>query len=114
MPANIKIPPSEIMFEEFKQKLQTSELAISQMLRLSAKVMLQKALKYEVNEFLQRDYYQNDPEKTAKLGRRNGYTDKTMLTAEGPIQLKVPQIRDSEKQFRLQILELYANGRKFG
>jgi transposase-like protein len=108
MPANIKIQPSEIMCKEFKQKLHAGTLKLSEILKFSAQVMLQLAIEQEANEFLEREYYQNAPEKTAKLGRRNGYYDKTIITAEGPIELKVPQIRASQRQFRSQILSPYA------
>ncbi|MGH9890566.1 MAG: transposase, partial [bacterium] len=41
-------------------------------------------------------------------GRRNGYQDATLRTAEGGIGVRVPQVRDGEVPYRSKLLEFLA------
>jgi putative transposase len=60
--------------------------------------MLQKAVEPEVTEFLGRDHYQRRGD-GALQGYRNGYEHKQVQTAEGPLHLKMPQVRDTIEAF---------------
>ena len=60
--------------------------------------MLQKAVELEVTEFLGRDHYQRHGEGLLQ-GYRNGYEDKRVQTAEGPLPLKMPQVRNTIAAF---------------
>ena len=60
--------------------------------------MLQKAVELEVTEFLDRDHYQRRGDEVLQ-GYRNGYEDKQVQTAEGPLHLKMPQVRDTIEAF---------------
>ena len=60
--------------------------------------MLQKAVELEVTEFLGRDHYQRSGDGLLR-GYRNGYEDKQVQTGEGPLHLKMPQVRDTIEAF---------------
>ena len=60
--------------------------------------MLQKAVELEVTEFLGRDHYQRSADRLLR-GYRNGYADKRVETGEGPLHLKMPQVRDTIEAF---------------
>jgi putative transposase len=60
--------------------------------------MLQKAVELEVTEFLGRDHYQRHEDGLLR-GYRNGYADKQVQTGEGPLHLKMPQVRNTIDAF---------------
>ena len=91
-----RIPPSLVFEKEFEQALVTPD-GLSHLAGMGARVMLQKALEQEVTEFLGRAHYQNAPGTTR--GYRNGYEPFTVAMAEGPLTLKLPQVRDTHKPF---------------
>jgi transposase-like protein len=69
---------------------------LSQLARLSAQLVLQRAVEDEVAAFLGRVRYQrvNEP-----VGRRNGHRPRRIQTAEGEVRVQVPQVRDSLTRF---------------
>ncbi|MGH2457205.1 MAG: IS256 family transposase [Candidatus Limnocylindria bacterium] len=69
---------------------------LSQLARLSAQLVFQRAVEDEVATFLGRDRYQrvDDP-----VGHRNGHRPRRIQTAEGEIVVQVPQVRDSLTHF---------------
>lgn len=95
-----RIPPSVEMEKNFFK----AEYDLSGMVIAGAQLMLQKALEMEVTQFLGRGYYSNG--KRRILGHRNGYEQAQINTAEGKINLKVPQVRNSEERFISQILPI--------
>lgn len=95
-----KIPPSVEMEKDFFK----SAGDLSGMVIKGARVMLQKALEIEVTEFLGRPYHSKGERRI--MGYRNGYEPVTINTGEGKIELKIPQIRDSEEYFISRILPI--------
>ena len=95
-----KIPPSVEMEKDFFE----SAGNLSGMVIKGARVMLQKALEIEVTEFLGRDYHSKGSRRI--MGYRNGYEPVTINTGEGKIELKIPQIRDSEEYFISRVLPI--------
>lgn len=63
--------------------------------------MLQRALEKEVAEFLGRARYERTPE---ARGSRNGVRPRRVQTAEGQIEVQVPQLRDTADRFVSKIL----------
>ena len=76
----------------------TRRAPLSETIRLGAQLVLQKAVELEVTEFLGRDHYQRHGEGLLR-GYRNGYADKRVETGEGPLHLKMPQVRDTIEAF---------------
>ncbi len=52
------------------------------------RIVFQKMLEQEVNDFLGRGY--NERSKRPRRGYRNGYEEKRLRSAEGEIELEVP------------------------
>ena len=107
-----KVLPSHRLFKRFEERIIIGDVALRDVVRMGAQIMLQHAVELEMSTFLDREYYQNRPVVTAARGRRNGYEKHTVLTGEGPIDVQVPQARDlpeGEDGFRSKILEAYAS-----
>ena len=105
-----KVLPSQRMFKRFEEQIVVGELALPEIVRRGAQVMIQHAIELEMTEFLGREHYKNDPEVTAKRGRRNGYENRNLLTGEGNIEIKVPQARDVPEgapRFQSNFLDAY-------
>jgi putative transposase len=107
-----KVLPSVRLFNEFQEKILAGQMTLTDLVRHGARTMIQYAVELEVGQFLGRDYYRNDPERTSQRGRRNGYEPHTVLTGEGAIAIEVPQVRDmpeGAEPFHSKILEAYGS-----
>jgi len=89
--------PSQTLEEQFLSP-DTRRAPLSETIRLGAQLMLQKAVELEVTEFLGRDHYQRNADCLLR-GYRNGYEDKQVQTGEGPLHLKMPQVRNTIDAF---------------
>lgn len=89
--------PSQTLEEQFLSPA-TRQAPLSDSVRLGAQLMLQKAVELEVTDFLGRNHYQRSGDGVLQ-GYRNGYEDKQLQTAEGPLHLKMPQVRDTIEAF---------------
>jgi len=96
-----RIPRSEMLEQEFMEAAFEGKW-LSDLVRKGAQVMLQKALEWEVEEYLGRGHYEHTRE--TFRGHRNGYEKTKLATGEGPIELGIPQLRAHEG-FQSLILE---------
>lgn len=106
-----RVLPSHRLFKRFEEQVITGAVELHQVVQMGAQLMIQHAVELEMSAFLDRQYYVNDPEKTAARGRRNGYEKRTVLTGEGPVEIQMPQARDlpaGAEPFQSKILESYA------
>ena len=69
---------------------------LTQLGRLGAQLVLQRAVEQEVTAFLGRAHYERVEMAT---GSRNGTRPRRVQTAEGEISLAMPQVRDSLTRF---------------
>ena len=69
--------------------------------RLGAQLVLQRALEGEVAAFLQRARYERSPSAT---GQRNGVRPRRVQTAEGEFSLAMPQVRGVVERFVSQVI----------
>lgn len=101
-----KIPPSERIRQLLEGYLQggyqQSEQPASEFLKLAAQMVAQEALEQEVTDFLGRDRYERQAE---AVGYRNGYKPGRMRSAEGEVELAVPQVRDTEQPYRSRLMD---------
>jgi len=96
-----KVTPKERLAqiaEEMGQLTEPEDLT-SELVRLGARRLLEA----EVTERLGRDRYERRPE--GAEGYRNSYKQRRLDTAEGRIEVRVPQVRDAEAPFRLELWE---------
>ncbi len=56
--------------------------------------LMQELLETEVKEFLEREHYERRNGRPLK-GYRNSYEPSKIKTAEGKVEIKVPQVRDT-------------------
>ncbi len=82
--------------------------------------VLNQAMIIERSEYLQASPYERTP---SRQGQANGFKEKTVLTRTGPLQLSIPQVRDSgfypeslekgcrsEMALKLALAEMYVTG----
>jgi putative transposase len=99
-----RVAPSTVL-ESAIEKLLSEGLSDAEHLaeigRLGARLVLQKALEEEVASFLGRARY----ERTAQArGSRNGVRPRRVQTAEGELELQVPQLRSTVEQFVSRVI----------
>jgi putative transposase len=70
---------------------------VSELGRLGVRLVLQRAVEDEVDDWLGRVRYERRAE--AAPGKRNGYRPRRVQTAEGEIVVEVPQVRDAPEPF---------------
>ena len=75
---------------------------LEEVMRLSARVVLQQVLEEEVTSWLGRDW--NCRAGGERAGHRNGFGDLTVKTTAGPIGLKRPKLRNTSEAFASQLL----------
>ena len=73
------------------------EGALSELAKLGAKLIIQRAVEEEFDSFLGRARYERRPE--APPGKRNGYRPRRVQAAEGELELEVPQVREAAEPF---------------
>src|SRR3970040_1188533 len=75
--------------------------SLSELGRLGARLVLQRAVEEEATFFLQRARYERSGE---ALGWRNGTRPKRIQTAEGELTVAMPQVRGTAERFVSTIL----------
>ena len=83
--------------------MDSSEQPVSELLKLGAQLMVQKALEQEVADYLGRGRYERRQED--QEGLRNGYEPGHVRTAEGDIVLQVPQVRGTRRPYNSKLME---------
>jgi transposase-like protein len=94
-----RIAPSARIEEAIEQVLLagiSGPEALSQVGRLGAQLIIQRAVEDELAAFLGRARYERTPE---AVGSRNGSRPKRVQTAEGEIRIAMPQVRGSLTRF---------------
>lgn len=104
-----RVAPSERLKQELQQILSPGvrpalDDPAGQLVRLAARLVLQEALEGEQADFLGRDRYERGD--GAPRGYRNGYEPGQLKSAEGALDVALPQVRGSEQPFRSRVLAL--------
>lgn len=101
----MRIPPSErlsLLAEELRREGDLTGLT-DQLARLGIQKIIQELMEAETTEKIGRERYERREE--APRGYRNGYKTRKIRTAEGVVDVDVPQARDTEEPFRLDVWE---------
>jgi putative transposase len=81
--------------------------ALSELARLGARLIIQRAVEDEFDAWLGRARYERRPE--APPGLRNGFRPRRVQTAEGELQIELPQVRQAAEPF---VSKLFPRGTK--
>ena len=78
--------------------------ALSELAKLGARLIIQRAVEDEFNAWLGRARYERRPDyhrwlRNYDAGLRNGFRPRKMQTAEGELQIEVPQVRQAAETF---------------
>jgi putative transposase len=74
-----------------------AEGALGQLARLGAQLIIQRAVEEEFDAFLGRERYERRAD--ALPGKRNGYRPRHVQTAEGELEIEIPQVREAAETF---------------
>jgi transposase-like protein len=108
-----KVPPSVTVREQIDQALFSEGLdakqetnLLSTLAQLGLSYLVQQALEQEQEDFLGRGHYERrKTEEQARRGYRNGYEEAGLATAEGKVEVRVPQVRGASEPYRSRLME---------
>src|SRR5438105_11612108 len=70
---------------------------LSELARLGARLIIQRAVEDEFDQWLGRARYERRPE--GPPGKRNGFRPRHLQTAEGELRIEIPQVRETALPF---------------
>src|SRR5512141_891692 len=106
------VPPSAEIEEQIDQLLavgvgEDPHGALSQLAKLGARLIIQRAVEDEFDAWLGRARYERRPD--YQRGLRNGFRARRVQTAEGELSVDVPQVREAAEPF---VSRLFPRGTK--
>ena len=106
------VPPSAEIEEQIDALLAVGvgehpREALSELAQLGARLILQRAVEDEFDAWLGRARYERRSEAPPAL--RNGFRPRRVQTAEGELQVEIPQVRSAAEPF---VSELFPRGTK--
>ena len=106
------VPPSAEIEERIDQLLAVGvgehpRESLSELAKLGARLIIQRAVEDEFDAWLGRARYERRPE--APAGLRNGFRARRVQTAEGELEVEIPQIRAAAEPF---VSKLFPRGTK--
>ncbi len=124
------LSPSEVVAKRIEELLSggrgVGENLVSELMRAGLQRIVHEALESEVRESLGRNWYARRKvvEKPGeKAPWRNGYKDRSLKTAEGPVEIRLPQVRNvsyssklwpalkgNSSELERLVTEMYARG----
>jgi putative transposase len=103
------VPPSAEIEEQIDQLLavgvgENPRESLSELARLGARLIIQRAVEDEFDAWLGRARYERRPEHQRGLrnydsGLRNGFRPRRVQTAEGELEVAIPQVREAAETF---------------
>jgi len=103
------VPPSAEIEEQIEQLLavgvgENPRESLSGLAKLGARLIIQRAVEDEFDAWLGRARYERRPEyqrglRNYESGLRNGFRPRKLQTAEGELEVEIPQIREAAETF---------------
>src|ERR687887_1862233 len=81
--------------------------SLSELAKLGARLIIQRAVEEEFDAWLGRGRYERRPDQ--QRGLRNGFRPRKVQTAEGELELDIPQVRETAEPF---VSKLFPRGTK--
>ena len=113
------VPPSAEIEAQIDQPLavgvgENPRESLSELARLGARLIIQRAVEDEFDAWLGRARYERRPDYQRGLrnyasGLRNGFRSRTVQTAEGELEVQIPQVREAAEPF---VSRLFPRGTK--
>jgi putative transposase len=106
-----RIPPSSKLRQEVEEVFigwETEGHPLDNFVSLGARYMLQVAVEQEVEDYLGRAHYHRGSRR--KNGWRNGYEPGKVKTAEGILEIDLPQLRATEEPYHSQLARRFKEG----
>jgi transposase-like protein len=113
------VPPSAEIEEQIDQLLavgvgENPRESLSELAKLGARLIIQRAVEDEFDAWLGRARYERRPDYQRGLrnygsGLRNGFRPRKLQTAEGELQVEMPQVREAAEPF---VSKLFPRGTK--
>src|SRR5829696_772794 len=106
------VPPSAEIEAQIDELLavgvgEDPRAALSQLAKLGARLIIQRAVEEEFDAWLARARYERRPD--VEAGMRNGFRARTLQTAEGELSVEIPQVREAAAPF---VSRLFPRGTK--
>jgi transposase-like protein len=108
------VPPSAEIEEKIDRLLaagaaaEDPQGALSELARLGAKLVIQRAVEDEFDAWLGRARYERKAQ--APPGKRNGFRPRRLQAAEGKVVVEIPQVREAAEPF---VSKLFPRGERF-
>jgi putative transposase len=103
------VPPSAEIEAQIEQLLavgvgDSPRESLSELARLGARLIIQRAVEDEFDAWLGRARYERRPGyqrglRNYESGMRNGFRPRTVQTAEGELEIEIPQVREAAETF---------------
>src|ERR1700739_1340281 len=103
------VPPSAEIEARIEQMLsvgvgENPRESLSELARLGARLIIQRAVEDEFDAWLGRSRYERRPcdqgeEGNEESGLRNGFRPRKLQTAEGELEIEIPQVRQAAETF---------------
>jgi putative transposase len=113
------VPPSAEIEAQIDQLLsvgigENPRESLSELARLGARLIIQRAVEDEFDAWLGRARYERRPEyqrglRNYESGLRNGFRPRKLQTAEGELEVQIPQVREAAEPF---VSALFPRGTK--
>ena len=106
-----RIPPSSKLRQEVEKVFfgcETGGHPLDNFISLGARYMLQVAVEQEVEDFLGRAHYQRGSRQ--RNGWRNGYEPGKVKTANGVLEIDLPQLRATEEPYHSRLARMFRVG----
>ena len=107
-----KVQPSERIRKEIrrlrKEGTSVEGSVLEALLSSGARLVLQELLEQKVSEFLGRGHYERRKDGQPHRGCRNGYEPGKVRTAEGRVEVSIPQVRDADRPFVSKLRRSFA------
>ena len=113
------VPPSAEIEAQIDQLLavgvgENPRESLSELARLGARLIIQRAVEEEFDAWLGRARYERRPDfprglRNSESGLRNGFRPRKLQTAEGELEVQIPQVREAAEPF---VSKLFPRGTK--
>jgi putative transposase len=113
------VPPSAEIEEQIGRLLavgvgENPRESLSELARLGARLIIQRAVEDEFDAWLGRARYERRPDyqrglRNYESGLRNGFRPRKLQTAEGELEVQIPQVREAAEPF---VSKLFPRGTK--